>query len=150
MALHLFPTPIECKQCGATVDDDTVDRCPTCGDLLKERRTPSRLAGVERKYENFRLLLGFLRFLGISVAILGVVAFFFSDAALSVPWRLASMVGAILVGVLLMLVAAALEIVADLEENSRATFRVLLSILDQMRSNAASARARTDVDGDAP
>lgn len=134
MALHLFPTPVECKNCGATIDDAQVDHCPTCGELLKERRTPSRLAGVERKYENFRLLLAFFRFVGVIVGVLGLLVFFFAEDSLSLAWRAATMLGAILTGIGFLLVAATLEIIADLEENSRATFRVLQSILEQLRS----------------
>ncbi len=47
MSLHLFSTPVQCTRCGTVVDDPTVDKCPKCGNLLKERRTPRRLAGVK-------------------------------------------------------------------------------------------------------
>ncbi len=134
MALHLFPTPVECKKCGAIVDDPSTDHCPSCGELLMERRTPSRLAGVERKYENFRLLLGFVRFVGVITILVGVLFFFFAEGTLSLPWRLLTMTGSILLGVVFMLVAATIGIVADLEENSRATFRVLQSILEAVRA----------------
>src|SRR5690606_34083026 len=52
MSLHLFPTPVECQNCGTVVEDASAERCPRCGELLKERRTPARLAGVERRYDN--------------------------------------------------------------------------------------------------
>lgn len=140
MALHLFPTPVECKKCGAIVDDPTADHCPSCGELLMERRTPSRLAGVERKYENFRLLLAFLRFVGLITILVGILFFFFAEGALSLPWRLMAMTTSILFGVVFMLVSATIGIVADLEENSRATFRVLQSILDAIRARPPANR----------
>lgn len=141
MALHLFPTPVECKKCGSIVDDPTVDHCPNCGELLKERRTPSRLAGVERRYDNFRLLLSFLRFLGIIMGVTGILVFFFAEGSLSLAWRSLAMAGSIVAGVGFLLIAATLEIFADLEENSRATFRVLQSILDQMRTATVADRS---------
>jgi hypothetical protein len=134
MPLHLFPTPVECKNCGAVVHDLSVDHCPKCGKLLMERRTPSRLAGVERKYENFRLLLGFVRFLGVIVALVGILAFLFADETLPVTARLLTALGALLIGASLFVVAALIQIVADLEENSRAGFRVLQSILEELRA----------------
>ncbi len=132
MALHLFPTPVECRNCGTVVDDPTVDHCPNCGKLLMERRTPSRLAGVERRYENLRLLLGFVRFLGIATALVGLLLFIFADASFTLEGRVLTLLAAVLIGTALFVVAALIEIVADLEENSRATFRVLQSILDAL------------------
>lgn len=122
--MHLFPTPVECTNCGTVVDDPSVDKCPSCGSLLKERRTPGRLAGVERRYGNIRFLLGSLRFLAVTVIVGGALVFLFSDD--SVPWtmRLLSGVGALLVAVGLLVVAALFEVVLDIEENTRATFRV--------------------------
>ncbi len=140
MALHLFPTPVECKKCGTIVDDPSADHCPSCGTLLMERRTPSRIAGVERKYENFRLLLAVLRFIGIITILVGVLFFFFVDAALSLPWRLLAMTGSIVMGVVFMLVAATIGIMADLEENSRAIFHVLQSILEAVRAGPPANR----------
>jgi predicted RNA-binding Zn-ribbon protein involved in translation (DUF1610 family) len=131
MALHLFPTPVECKNCGTVVDDPTTDHCPKCGELLKERRTPSRLAGVERKYENLRLLLGFVRFLGVITGLVGILIFLFGEEGIT--GRVLIMLGTVLVGTALFVVAALIEIVADLEENTRASFRVQQAIRDQLR-----------------
>lgn len=136
MALHLFPTPVECRNCGTVVDDPTADHCPNCGKLLKERRTPSRLAGVERRYENLRLLLGFVRFLGIATGLIGVLLFIFADASFTLEGRVLSLLGTVLVGTSLFVVAALIEIVADLEENSRASFRLQQSVLEALQSRS--------------
>lgn len=129
MALHLFPTPVECKKCGNVVDDPSADHCPKCGELLKERRTPSRLAGVERKYENLRLLLGFVRFMGVITGLVGILIFLFGDEGLPLVGRVLTLLATLLVGTSLFVIAALIEIIADLEENSRASFRVQHAIL---------------------
>jgi predicted RNA-binding Zn-ribbon protein involved in translation (DUF1610 family) len=139
MALHLFPTPVECKNCGSVVDDPSVDHCPKCGKLLTERRTPSRLAGVERKYENLRLLLGFVRFMGIITGLVGILIFLFAEEGLPLVGRILTMLAALLIGTALFVVAALIEIVADLEENSRASFRIHASVLDELRRRRDSA-----------
>jgi predicted RNA-binding Zn-ribbon protein involved in translation (DUF1610 family) len=136
MALHLFPTPVECRNCGAVVDDPTADHCPECGKLLTERRTPSRLAGVERKYENLRLLLGFVRFMGIITGLMGILIFLFADEGFLLVGRILTMLGALLVGTSLFVVAALIEIVVDLEENTRASFRIQQSLLEELRAQA--------------
>ncbi|MQA89573.1 MAG: hypothetical protein GEU90_04995 [Gemmatimonas sp.] len=134
MSLHLFPTPVECKSCGTIVDDPAADHCPSCGKLLMERRTPSRLAGVERKYENLRLLLGFVRFLGIATALVGILLFVFADDTFSLVERVLTIVGSLLIGTSLFVVAALIEIVVDLEENSRASFGMQQALLEEWRS----------------
>jgi hypothetical protein len=133
MSMHLFSTPVECTQCGKVVDDPRVDRCPDCSTLLKERRTPSRLAGVSRRYPQLRLLLGVLRFLGVITVAVGVLLFLFSDD--SVPWtvRLLSMLGAVLVAATLFVVAALFDVALDVEENTRATFRLQQLMLDELQ-----------------
>jgi predicted RNA-binding Zn-ribbon protein involved in translation (DUF1610 family) len=136
MAFQLFPTPVECKNCGTIVDDGNVDHCPSCGELLKERRTPSRLAGVERKYENLRLLLGFVRFMGVITGLIGILIFLFAQEGFPLVGRVLTLLGALLVGTALFVVAALIEIVADLEENSRASFRMQQSIVEQLRAAA--------------
>lgn len=130
MSMHLFATPVECTQCGTVVDDPTIDKCPTCGALLKERRTPARLAGVERKYGNIRFLLGFLRFLAIITLLVGGLVVLFGDD--SVPWtmRLLSGLGALLISAGLLVVAALFEVALDVEENTRAAFRVQQMLLE--------------------
>jgi type IV secretory pathway VirB2 component (pilin) len=124
MSMHLFATPIECTQCGTVVDDPTIDRCPTCGALLKERRTPGRLAGVERKYSNIRFLLGFLRFLAVIMLLVGGLAVLFGDE--TVPWsmRLVAGLATVLLSAGLLVVAALFEVALDIEENTRAAFRI--------------------------
>lgn len=133
MAMHLFSTPVECTHCGTVVDDPTVDRCPNCNHLLKERRTPGRLAGVERRYSNIRFLLSFVRFLAVITAGVGVLIFIFSDA--SVPWtmRLITLFGAVIVASALLVVAALFDLALDVEENTRAAFRLQQLILEEMQ-----------------
>jgi predicted RNA-binding Zn-ribbon protein involved in translation (DUF1610 family) len=133
MALHLFPTPTECKNCGTVVDDPSTDHCPSCGKLLKERRNPSRLAGVERKYENMRLLLGFVRFMGIITALVGILLFIFGEEGFPLVGRVLTLLGTLLIGTSLFVVAALIEIVADLEENTRASFRIQSAVLEELR-----------------
>jgi predicted RNA-binding Zn-ribbon protein involved in translation (DUF1610 family) len=130
MSMHLFSTPTECTHCGTVVDNPTVDKCPNCSTLLRERRTPGRLAGVERRYGNIRFLLGFLRFLGVITILVGALAFVFSDD--SVPWtvRLVSILGTLLLAVGLFVVASLFEVTLDIEENTRASFRLQQMMLD--------------------
>ncbi|MEX2581917.1 MAG: hypothetical protein WD766_01510 [Gemmatimonadota bacterium] len=141
MAFHLFPTPVECRNCGTVVDDPSTDHCPNCGKLLMERRTPSRLAGVERKYENLRLLLGFVRFMGIATALVGALLFIFADDTFSLIARVLTIMASLLIGTGLFVVAALIEMVADLEENSRASFRIQQALLDVSKSAVRTADA---------
>jgi predicted RNA-binding Zn-ribbon protein involved in translation (DUF1610 family) len=143
MALHLFPTPVECKNCGTVVDDPSADHCPKCGKLLMERRTPSRLAGVERKYENLRLLLGFVRFMGLATGLVGLLVFIFADDSFELAGRLLALLGTVLIGTALFVVAALIEIVADLEENSRASFRMQQTMVEVLRGGTSSGPGST-------
>ena len=132
MAMHLFATPVECTNCGTIVDDPTVDKCPNCHSLLKERRTPARLAGVERKYGNIRLLTGFLRFLGIITLLIGVLLFVFSGGEVPIMVRLLSGLGAVGIAVVMFVIASLFEVALDIEENTRATFRMQQMIQEGM------------------
>ena len=136
MAMHLFSTPVQCTHCGTVVDDPMVDKCPKCGHLLKERRTPSRLAGVERRYGQLRVLLGLLRFLGVITIAVGLLVFAFSDQA---EWsvRLLSLGLTILLAVGLFVVAALIDVALDVEENTRSTFRIQQLILESLQPDAA-------------
>jgi predicted RNA-binding Zn-ribbon protein involved in translation (DUF1610 family) len=131
MAIHLFSTPVECTHCGTVVDDPTLDKCPNCGSLLKERRTPSRLAGVPRRFGQLRFLLGTLRFLGVVVIAVGVLLFLFGDDNVTV--RLGSLLGSALITVGLFVIAAFIEIMLDVEENTRASFRLQQLMLAAMQ-----------------
>ena len=131
MAIHLFSTPVECTQCGTVVDDPTADKCPNCGALLKERRTPSRIAGVPRRYGQLRFLLSSLRFLAVVVVAVGVLAFIFGDD--TVMARLGSLLAAALVTVGLFVIAAFIEIMLDVEENTRASFRLQQLMLEVLQ-----------------
>lgn len=131
MAMHLFSTPVQCPHCGTVVDNPTTDKCPNCGHLLKERRTPSRLAGVQRRFGNLRFLLATLRFLGVVLLAVGALLFIFGDDAITV--RLGSLLVGVLVAVGLFVIAAFIEIMLDVEENTRASFRLQQLILEELQ-----------------
>ena len=135
MSIHLFSTPVQCTNCGTIVDDPTVDKCPNCQHLLKERRTPARLAGVERKYGNIRLLTGFLRFLGVGTVLIGVMLFVFSDGNTPITMRILSGMGAMVIAVTMFVVASLFEVALDIEENTRATFRMQQMIQEGMHGD---------------
>lgn len=139
MAIHLFSTPVECTHCGTVVDDPTVDKCPNCGALLKERRTPSRIAGVPRRYGQLRFLLGAIRFLAVVVIAVGLLAFVFGDD--EVTMRLGTVLAAALVTVGLFVIAAFIEIMLDVEENTRASFRLQQLMLEALQGE----QSRRDV-----
>lgn len=134
MSLHLFSTPVQCTRCGTVVDDPTVDKCPTCGSLLKERRAPRRLAGVETRYGGLRLLLNALRFIAVMVLLLGGLVFFstLGDDGLSGTQGALVMVGSILAAALLFSIAGHFVLMMDVEENTRSSFRMQQRMLEQM------------------
>jgi uncharacterized paraquat-inducible protein A len=134
MSLHLFSTPVQCTRCGTVVDDPTVDKCPKCGNLLKERRTPRRLAGVETRYSGLRTLLGVLRFLGVLVLLLGGLVFFstLGDDGRSGTQSAIIFVSSIIVAVLMFAIAGAFVLMMDVEENTRSSFRMQQRMLEQM------------------
>jgi predicted RNA-binding Zn-ribbon protein involved in translation (DUF1610 family) len=151
MSLHLFSTPVQCTRCGTVVDDPTVDKCPTCGNLLKERRAPRRLAGVETRYSGLRTLLGVLRFLGVLVLLLGGLVFFstLGDDGLSGTQGAAMFVGSIVVAVLMFAAAGAFVLMMDIEENTRSAFRMqqrMLENMDAARPDAAPPVAEGSVE----
>ena len=137
--MHLFATPVQCTQCGTVVDDPTVDKCPKCGSLLKERRTPARLAGVERRYGQLRFLLGVLRFLGVITIASALLLFMFSDAQ-DLPQRILSLLGGALVATGLFVLAALIEVALDIEENTRSTFRLQQLILESLEPGVDPSR----------
>ena len=137
MTLHLFSTPVQCTHCGTVVDDPMVDKCPNCGNLLKERRTPSRLAGVERRYGQLRLLLGLLRFLGVITVAVGLLVFAFGDESTDWSVRLLSFGVSVLLAVGLFVLAALIDVALDVEENTRSTFRVQQLILESLQPESA-------------
>lgn len=138
MSMHLFSTPVECTQCGTVVDDPTADRCPTCKALLRERRTPRRLAGVEKRYGGLRFLVGFLRFLGIITLLIGILIFAFGvgDDSMAGPVGILTLLGGVLSAVVLFAAASFFEVMLDVEENTRATFRVQQMMLDHFQESA--------------
>lgn len=139
MALHLFSTPVQCTQCGTVVDDPVQDRCPGCGSILKERRAPRRLAGVEERYRTLRILLAALRFLGLMVLLIGGMAFFGSlgDPNANALWGISILLGSFVLAVALFAMAAFFDMAMDLEENTRATFRLQQMILEELQEGAA-------------
>jgi predicted RNA-binding Zn-ribbon protein involved in translation (DUF1610 family) len=152
MSLHLFSTPVQCTRCGTVVDDPTVDKCPTCGNLLKERRAPRRLAGVETRYSGLRTLLGVLRFLGVLVLLLGGLVFFstLGDDGLSGTQGAAMFVGSIVVAVLMFAAAGAFVLMMDIEENTRSAFRMQQRMLENMDAARPDAAPPAVVEGSVP
>jgi uncharacterized paraquat-inducible protein A len=142
MAMHLFSTPVECHNCGEVVDDPRVDKCPKCGALLQERRTPSRLAGVEKRYGNLRVILGSLRFLGVIVALVGILLFFFGIGEEGMAWttNLLIMLATLLLAAAAFSVSSFFEVALDIEENTRASFKVQRLILEQLGASDQPAR----------
>ena len=110
MAIHLFSTPVQCTRCGTVVEDPTVDKCPQCGELLKERRNPSRLAGVPRRYGQMRVLIGVLRFLGVIVFALGVMVFLFAGEEAEWTTRGTTVLAAVLTAVGLWVVSGLIDV----------------------------------------
>jgi predicted RNA-binding Zn-ribbon protein involved in translation (DUF1610 family) len=143
MSLHLFSTPIQCTRCGTVVEDPTVDKCPTCGTLLKERRTPRRLAGVETRYSGLRVLLNALRFIGVMVLVLAGLVFFstLGDDGLSGREGAAVLVGGVLVAAALFSIAGHFVLMMDVEENTRSSFRLQQRMLEQMERAGIAAPA---------
>lgn len=144
MPLHLFSTPVQCTQCGTTVDDPTQDHCPSCGAILRERRAPRRLAGVEERYRSLRVLLAALRFLALMVLMIGGIAFFGSLGDPNVPGLqgISVLLGAFIVAVALFAMAAFFDMAMDLEENTRATFRLQQMILEELQEGSSRAAPR--------
>lgn len=141
MAMHLFSTPTECTHCGTVVEDPTADRCPSCNELLKERRAPRRIAGVEKRYGGLRVVLGLLRFLGVITAVVSVLVFFFGlgDDDLTLPGRLLISL-AMLVGAAGIFAAAAFfDVALDIEENTRSAFRMQQLTLDHLQAGGHAA-----------
>ena len=148
MSMHLFSTPVECTQCGTVVDDPRQDRCPTCQALLRERRTPSRIAGVEKRYGGVRFLVGFLRFLGITTLLVGGLIFAFGIGEMSPREAALTLLLAVLSGVGMFAVAAFFEVLLDMEENTRASFRVQQTLLEHVQGQgAAHTHTHAPVDG---
>jgi hypothetical protein len=145
MVLHLFSTPVQCTQCGTVVDDPVKDRCPGCGALLKERRAPRRLAGVEERYRSLRLLLAALRFLALMVLLVGGMAFFgtMGDPNATGLQGISILVGAFVGSVALFAMAAFFDMAMDLEENTRATFRLQQLILEELQEGPMGTPAPT-------
>ncbi|HVG44269.1 MAG TPA: hypothetical protein VM890_06040 [Longimicrobium sp.] len=141
MSLHLFSTPVQCTQCGTTVEDPSVQSCPKCGARLKERRAPRRLAGVEQRYGSLRVLLGIMRFLGVIVFAIGALIFFSSlgDSRSSASQTGALFVGSILVAVVFLAAAGLFELLIDVEENTRSSFKLQQMILEELAEGRAAA-----------
>ena len=141
MSLHLFSTPVQCTQCGTTVEDPSVQSCPKCGARLKERRAPRRLAGVEQRYGSLRVLLGIMRFLGVIVFAIGALIFFSSlgDSRASASQSGGLFVGSILVAVVFLAAAGLFELLIDVEENTRSSFKLQQMILEELAEGRAPA-----------
>ena len=143
MSLHLFSTPVQCTQCGTTVEDPSVERCPNCGTRLKERRAPRRLAGVEQRYGSLRVLLGVMRFLGVIVFAIGALIFFSSmgTTRTSASQSGALFVGAVLIAVVFLAAAGLFELLIDVEENTRSSFKLQQMILEELAEGRPAPEA---------
>lgn len=152
MSLHLFSTPVQCTRCGTVVDDPTVDKCPSCGNLLKERRAPRRLAGVETRYGSLRTLLGVLRFLGVMVLLLGALVFFstLGENGLSGTDSAIVFVSSIVVAVALFALAGLFVLMMDIEENTRSSFRMQQRMLEQLEARIAGEAPPAPAEAPAP
>ena len=141
MSLHLFSTPVQCTQCGTTVEDPSVQSCPNCGARLKERRAPRRLAGVEQRYGSLRVLLGIMRFIGVIVFAIGALIFFSSlgTSRTSAQQSGALFVGGILIAVVFLAAAGLFELLIDVEENTRSSFKLQQMILEELAEGRAPA-----------
>ena len=150
MSLHLFATPVQCTQCGTTVEDPSVERCPNCGARLKERRAPRRLAGVEQRYGSLRVLLGIMRFLGVVVFAVGALVFFSSLGSRTTASQSGILfMGAILIAVVFLAAAGLFELLIDVEENTRSSFKLPPMILEEL-SEARAGAAETAPAATAP
>lgn len=151
MALHLFATPVQCTQCGTTVEDPTRDRCPNCGALLKERRAPRRLAGVEERYRSLRVLLAAIRFLAVMVLIVSGLVFFGSIDQPDVSGTEAALMllGGLLGSVGMFALAGFFELMMDVEENTRSSFRLQQMVLEGLQETARGAAAAAAAEGGA-
>jgi uncharacterized paraquat-inducible protein A len=134
MSLHLFSTPVQCTRCGTVVDDPTTDRCPKCANLLKERRAPRRLAGVEARYGSLRVLLNAIRFIAVLVLLLGGLVFFatLGDDGQTPMETGMVLVGAIVIAVAMLALAGIFVLMMDMEENTRSSFRLQQLILEEL------------------
>jgi hypothetical protein len=141
MSLHLFSTPVQCTQCGTTVEDPSVERGPTCGARLKERRAPRRLAGVEQRYGSLRVLLGIMRFLGVVVFAIGALVFFSGLGTTRASASQSGMlfIGSILIAVVFLAAAGLFELLIDVEENTRSSFKLQQMILEELAEGRAPA-----------
>jgi uncharacterized paraquat-inducible protein A len=149
MSLHLFSTPTQCTQCGTVVDDPTVDRCPKCGALLKERRAPRRLAGVEERYGSLRILLSAMRFLAVIVLLVGGLLFFstLGEGGMAGSGSTAILVGSVVLTVLIFAVAGAFDLLIAMEENTRSSFRLQQMILEELVEARAAVHPHATSDG---
>jgi len=143
MSLHLFSTPVQCTHCNTVVDDPTLERCPNCGNLLKERRAPRRLAGLEERYGSIRILLGVLRFLAVIILVVGGIAFFgaIGNGRAGGMEGLSILFTSLLSAVGMFSLAAFFELTMDVEENTRASFRLQQQILDELQEARRPAAA---------
>jgi hypothetical protein len=116
------------------VEDPRVERCPKCNALLKERRAPRRLAGVEERYTGFRVLLNIMRFLAIIVLLIGALVFVsaLGSGESSTAQSTALLVGAVVTTVVLFATAGLFELLIDVEENTRSSFRLQQLMLEEL------------------
>jgi uncharacterized membrane protein YeaQ/YmgE (transglycosylase-associated protein family) len=96
------------------------------------------VAGVEKRYGGLRALLNFLRFLGIITLLLGVLVFAYGlgDERVTMQSSIMSLVATVVGAVVILAVSAFFEVVLDMEENTRAGFRVQQMMLEHMQETS--------------
>jgi len=82
-----------------------------------------------------RFLLGTLRFLGVIVIAIGLLTFILGEE--DTMARLTSLLAAALITAGLFVVAAFMEIMLDVEENTRASFRLQQLLLEAVQSEGS-------------
>src|SRR5262249_50780740 len=86
-----------------------------------------------QRYGSFRVLLGVMRFLGVIVLLIGALVFFsgLGDSRASASQSTALLVGAVVIAVVLFAAAGLFELLIDVEENTRSSFRLQQLILEE-------------------
>jgi hypothetical protein len=102
---------------------------------------------VDERYGSLRVLLGIMRFLGIMVLLVGGLIFFSSlgEDRTTATQSTLLLLGAVVVSVALFAVAGMFELLMDVEENTRSSFRLQQMTLEG-RADAAGAAARSAAD----
>jgi hypothetical protein len=90
---------------------------------------------VEERHASFKLLLGAMRFLGIIVLMVGGLIFFsgLGNGRTSAAQTTALLMASIVICVVLFAAAGLFDLLIDVEENTRSSFRLQQQMLEEMR-----------------